>query len=137
MTNRNRTALAVIVSLLVALFAFGCSDDDTTNFVSPTDPGLPVIVFLGGQCRAAPTRVECEDESRSEPRNELSAITFELRDSATGLSVERRSADPQSGVPREVSFAGVSPGTYEVRHQVVATDGGTVTTVYSGLVVGL
>ncbi|HYG63968.1 MAG TPA: hypothetical protein VEL74_15440 [Thermoanaerobaculia bacterium] len=93
----------------------------------------PYRIHLNGQCRVATgRRIVCEDESTTTPADKILGITFQLRDAATGAPVETRSVS--SGViPREISFSGRAPGSYEVRHTVQARDCTFMATTYSGL----
>jgi len=132
-----------LFSLLAALAVLsqGC------NKLSPTEPKStntppstlcetgPYLIHLSGQCRVASShRIVCEDESTTTPREKVQNVVFQLRDGDTGTPVETKSIDPGS-VPREISFSGLAPGNYEIRHTVQAADCSATFTTYAGLVV--
>jgi hypothetical protein len=112
--------------------------------LSPTEPKAektaatqceagPYLIHLSGQCRVAGSRrIVCEDETTTTPREKVLTIVFQLRSATTGTPIETRSIDP-GAVPREVSFSGVTAGSYEIRHTVQARDCATTFTTYAGL----
>jgi hypothetical protein len=85
---------------------------------SPTE-NVIANIYIGGQCRTAPSTIVCRDTSRSEPVGHLSIIDWELIQTATG----RSQGTLPSGPGDEVSFPGLSVGSYQVNQRVSATDG--------------
>jgi hypothetical protein len=132
-------ATALLICTLVPALLGGC------NALSPTEPKAektatptqceagPYLIHLSGQCRVASTRrIACEDETTTTPREKVLTIVFQLRSATTGIAVETKSIDP-GAMPREVSFSGLAPGAYEIRHTVQARDCATTFTTYAGL----
>jgi len=124
-----------ILSIL-ALFGQGCHSSPTEPKGDKSPPlceAGPYLIHLSGQCRVASShRIVCEDESTTTPREKVMDVVFQLRNANTGTPAETKSVNPGS-IPREVSFSGIAPGTYEVRHTVQAADCSTTFTTYSGL----
>lgn len=135
MSRTRATALLALI-VIAALLGQGCE-------ASPTEPAEdaatvlcetgPYLIHLSGQCRVASShRIVCEDESTTTPREKVLNVVFQLRIATTGAPVETRSVNPGS-IPREVSFSGLTAGSYEIRHTVQARDCGTTFTTYAGL----
>ena len=118
--------LGIFIGILI-----GCDGDVNVENPPPTTPTEVVSILIGGQCRTSGARIECEDESRSSPADQLGSVTWELRSSTTGISIDRRQGEPGG----EVSFSGLSPDTYEVEQAVEASDGSTVQQVHGDLVI--
>ena len=116
------------LTLLVVVFLVGC-DGDVTIDRTPTESSVSILI--GGQCRTAGGRIECEDSSQSSPQDHLTAVRWELRSSTTGISQDRKQSDPGA----EVSFSGLAPDTYEVEQTVVADDGASAQQVHGDLVI--
>jgi len=139
MSTAKPIALFSLLAVL-ALLSQGCNKSSPTE---PKDtkapPSLcetgPYLIHLSGQCRVASShRIVCEDESTTTPREKVMNVVFQLRDGDTGTPVETKSIDPGS-IPREISFSGLAPGNYEIRHTVQAADCSATFTTYAGLVV--
>lgn len=111
---------AGLVFGFVAALAFGCDSLDFSEG-SPSSPSDPVTILIGGQCRAVGRSIECEDESRSIPSNQLRIIEWVLRNARTGDRLESRSAGPGD----EISFPGLANDPYQVTQRVSAKDGGS------------
>ena len=124
--------LCLTLALVFALV--GCDGDTVTvdnTSPAPDSPTEPVLVLIGGRCRADSGRIECEDSSRSTPAGRLASVQWDLRDAETGLSQDRRQNPPRA----EVSFSGLEAGEYEVEQTVLAGDGGSASQVHGGLVI--
>ena len=116
--------------LVLALIA--CDGDvNIDGSEQSTSPTEPVTILIGGQCRAAFGRIECEDSSTSRPSGHLEAVRWELRSSSTGISQDNRRGEPDA----EISFSGLEPDTYEVEQTVLADDGGAASQVHGDLVI--
>lgn len=117
--------------LATLILLAGCGYEITRDSDGPDSPTSSVSIVVLGQCRAVARRIECRDESESNPPRQLQLVQWELSNSATGLSLDSRRADPGD----EVSFPGLASDVYEVRQRVFARDGGTAQKVYSDLFV--
>jgi hypothetical protein len=132
-----RTHVLFTFLFLAALGLVGCdslttepNDDKAPAVLCESDP---VRIHLSGQCRVASSnRIVCEDETTTTPREKVQNVVFQLRNANTGTPVETKSVNPES-VPREVSFSGLTAGSYEIRHTAQAKDCSTTFTTYAGL----
>lgn len=122
-----RSAIRLLGFAALTVFA-GCGYELTRDADSPTSP---VSIVVLGQCRALSRRIECRDESESNPANQLRFVGWELSSSETGVSLDSRRAEPGD----EVSFPGLASDVYEVRQVVFARDGGRAQKIYSELFV--
>jgi hypothetical protein len=132
------TAKSIVYLSLLAILGQGCNKSSPTEPKEPKAPPAlceagPYLIHLSGQCRVAGShRIVCEDESTTTPREKVLNVVFQLRSAATGTPVETKSLNPGS-IPREVSFSGITPGSYEIRHTVQASDCSATFTTYAGL----
>jgi hypothetical protein len=126
-------ACTVLPALLAACNALSPTEPKAEKAVTTQCEAGPYLIHLSGQCRVASTRrIACEDETTTTPREKVLTIIFQLRSATTGTAVETKSIDP-GAMPREVSFSGLAPGGYEIRHTVQARDCATTFTTYAGL----
>jgi hypothetical protein len=121
--------------LAVGLALAACYEKKIYEAPTPTDPQVASIL-LEGQCRVDVGRIVCEDRSQTVPAGELDHVSFTLRNSTTGISLETRSIDPNGTPPRQASFAGLAAGRYEVEHSATAKGGARSSMIYPNLVVG-
>ena len=130
--NLRPTLRHFLFCLALALTLVGCAGDVTVESPEahvPETPTEPVLILIGGQCRADNGRIECEDSSTSTPARHLVSVRWDLRDAATGISQDRRQNPPLA----EVSFSGLEAGSYEVEQTVLADDGSSASQVHGGL----
>ncbi|HKH48598.1 MAG TPA: hypothetical protein VKM72_28370 [Thermoanaerobaculia bacterium] len=129
------TALLAILAIS-SLLGQGCESSptepkDDVQQVATCETG-PYLIHLSGQCRVAGShRIVCEDETTTTPREKVLNVVFQLRNATTGTPVETKSINPGS-IPREVSFSGLTAGSYEIRHTVQARDCSSTFTTYAG-----
>ena len=124
---------AVAALFLVPLgFLVACDGDVTVEGPSPT-PTEPVSILIGGQCRAFGSSIECEDDSRSVPADQLTSVSWSLRDAATGISIDSKPGQPSG----EIAFSGLAEGAYSVEQTVVAADGSSDHQVHGNLSISL
>ena len=135
--NTLKTA-ALLVALTAAAVLGGCEASPTEPEAEKAAPDLlcetgPYLIHLSGQCRVASShRIVCEDETTTTPREKVVNVVFQLRNADTGTPVETKSVNPGT-IPREVSFSGLTNGSYEIRHTVQARDCSATFTTYAGL----
>ena len=124
---------AIALSLLWISFftVVGCENDVTVDNTGDNTPTEVISILIGGQCRTSGARIECEDDSRSAPSDQLTAVSWELRSSTTGISIDRRQSEPEG----EVSFSGLDTDTYDVEQAVEASDGSIVQQVHGDLII--
>jgi hypothetical protein len=128
MTRRKQSRRLVLwVSLALPVMA-GCDANSSSPSPLPTEA---VSIFVGGQCRVAVNMIVCRDASRSEPRNRLTAIDWELISNSTGLSLGSSPSAPGG----EVSFTGLAIGSYQVNQTVSAQDHSAQRRTYGPLTV--
>lgn len=108
MTRRKR-AIFLCISFSLPMLA-GCHKDSPTETVS---------IFVGGQCILATNTIVCRDASRSEPKNRLSVVDWELVRGSTGLSQGVLPSAPGG----QIAFTGLAPGSYQVNQTVSARNG--------------
>ena len=126
----KRSLLALLVLPLLVLIA--CDEDGDVNVVNtPPTPTETVTVLIGGQCRTSGSSIECEDDSRSVPADQLSSVSWDLRDASSGISIDRKPGQPGG----EISFSGLAPGEYSVEQTVAATDGSAAEQVHGNLAI--
>ena len=127
----RRLLFLLALPLVLALVACDGDVNIEGNEQQSSSPTEPVTILIGGQCRTAFGRIECEDSSTSRPTGQLDAVRWELRSSTSGISQDNRRGQPDA----EISFSGLEPDTYEVEQTVLASDGGSASQVHSDLVI--
>ena len=122
MTRRKQSPCLVLSCSLVLALLVGCETSSSSSSSSPPSPSSPteaVTIFINGQCHVAANTIVCRDASRSEPRDRLTAVDWEVFSGSTGIS--------QGGSPSapggQVSFTGLTTGSYQVTQRVSAQDG--------------
>ena len=136
--SSRKTAVLLPLLALAALLAGACESNTPTEPKAVEVPDVlceagPYLIHLSGQCRVASShRIVCEDESTTTPREKVLNVVFQLRNANTGTPVETKSVNP-AAIPREISFSGLPPADYEVRHTVQAKDCSATFTTYAGL----
>lgn len=140
LTRRTIEAITLVAALVVGLLLlsllfWGCDKVDPLRLVNPSeDAPAEIRIFLAGNCQAPErgNRIECFDDSTSEPARQLVAISFTLIDSQ-GITRATERIDPRLVQQREISFRNLAGDTYEVHHVVVASNGAEAKVIYSGL----
>ena len=120
MTRRTQSFRLVLSIPLILATLVGCETNSSSSSTSPPPlPTEPVTIFINGQCHVAANTIVCRDSSRSEPRDRLTAVDWEVFSGSTGIS--------QGGSPSapggQVSFTGLTIGSYQVSQRVSAQDG--------------
>lgn len=110
----------VIYGSLVLVALAGCEARSSSTTLSPTHlPTETVSIFINGQCHVAANTIVYRDASRSEPRDRLTAVDWELFSGSSGIS--------QGGLPSapggQISFTGLATGNYQVNQRVSPQDG--------------
>ena len=135
MTTLKTAALLAVLTAAALLGACESSPTEPSKEVAPVElcEAGPYLIHLSGQCRVASShRIVCEDESTTTPREKVLNVVFQLRNANTGTPIETKSINP-GAIPREVSFSGLTDGSYEVRHTVQAKDCAATFTTYANL----
>ncbi len=133
MTRRKQSCRLVLCSSLVLATLAGCEENSSSTSPPPVpSPTEIVSIFVGGQCRVAANTIVCRDASRSEPQNRLTAIDWELFNSS-GISQGASPTAPGG----EVSFTGLTDGSYQVNQRVSARDGSAQARTYGPLIISL
>jgi Tfp pilus assembly protein PilX len=134
MTRRKQSLCLVLCGSLALTTLAGCetnSSSSSSPSPSPASPTETVSIFINGQCHVAANTIVCRDASRSEPRDRLTAVDWEVFSGSTGIS--------QGGMPSapggQVSFTGLTTGTYQVTQRVSAQDGSAQERTYGPLTI--
>lgn len=117
MPRRKQSSRFVLCLGLSLATLAGCDKDSPTEEVS---------IFVGGQCLAAANIIVCEDASRSEPEDRLTIVDWKLISGSTGLTQRVQPSAPGG----EISFTGLTAGTYQVNQAVSARDGSSQERTY-------
>jgi hypothetical protein len=134
MTRRKQFYCLVLCGSLALTTLAGCETNSSSSSSPSTSPASPtetVSIFVGGQCRVAANTIVCRDASRSEPQNRLTAIDWELISGSSGISQGASPTAPGG----EVSFTGLTAGSYQVNQRVSAQDGSAQGRTYGPLTI--
>ena len=120
MTRRKQSYRLVLCGTLILVALVGCETHSSSTSPPPAlSPTESVSIFINGQCHVAANTIVCRDSSRSEPRDRLTAVDWEVFSGSTGIS--------QGGSPSapggQVSFTGLTTGSYQVTQRVSAQGG--------------
>ena len=135
MTTLKTAALLAVLSVAALLGACESTLTEPKEEKAPANlcETGPYLIHLSGQCRVASShRIVCEDETTTTPQEKVLNVVFQLRNANTGTPIETKSLNP-GVLPREVSFSGLTDGSYEVRHTVQAKDCTATFTTYASL----
>jgi hypothetical protein len=124
--HKQSHRLVLCGSLTLGLVLAGCQDHSGGAAPPAVLPTESLVIFIAGQCRSSANTIVCRDSSWSQPQNHLRAVTWEVIDTATGLS-QGSTPTPPGG---EFSSSGLASGTYQVNQKVIGDDNSSQSRTY-------